>query len=49
MVEGGKGHLSKDGEPQKGAKQARVTQIVAEKKGGLQVEVLDWNPAKVLD
>lgn len=32
VMEGGKDHLSKDVEPQKRAKQARVTQTVAKKR-----------------
>ena len=38
VVEGGKGPLAKETEPQKGAKQAKVTQTLADKKGDSQVE-----------
>lgn len=49
MVEGGKGHSSQEAEPQKGAKQARVTQTVAGKRSDSQVWSLAWTLAIVLD
>ena len=49
MVEGGKGPLSKEVEPQKGAKQARVTQILVDKISNFQVGIPAWNLVIKLD
>ena len=49
MVEGGKGSLSKEVEAQKGVKQAKVTQILVDKRGDSQVGILAWTPAIILD
>ena len=40
VVEGRKGLLSKEAEPQKGAKQARITQTLVDKRSDSQVGVL---------
>ena len=40
MVEGGKGHFPKEAELQKGAKQAKVAQTLADKRGDTQIGVL---------
>ncbi|KAL0008720.1 hypothetical protein SO802_010222 [Lithocarpus litseifolius] len=49
MREGGKGPFLKDAEPQKGAKQAKVTQNLANKRGGSQVSAPAWMPALAQD
>ena len=49
LGEGGKGPFPKDVEPQKGAKQARATQNLANKRVETQVRVLAWAPPFVLD
>ena len=48
-MEGGKGPLSKEVEPQKGAKQARVTQTLVDKRGDSQVRIPAWTLAIILD
>ena len=40
VVEGGKGHFPKEAELQKGAKQAKVAQTLADKRGDIQIGVL---------
>ena len=49
IVEGGKGPLSKEDKPQKGAKQARVTQILVDKISNCQVGILAWTLVITLD
>ena len=49
IVEGGKGPLSKEDKPQKGAKQARVTQTLVDRRGDSHVGTLAWIAALVLD
>ena len=49
IVEGGKGPLSKEDKPQKGAKQARVTQTLVDKRGDSQVRIPAWTLAIILD
>jgi len=49
MVEGGKGSLSKEVEALKGLKQAKVTQILVDKRGDSQVGILACTPAIILD
>ena len=49
VVEGGKSPLSKEVEPQKGAKQARVRQTLVDKRSDSQVGVLAWTPTITLD
>ena len=49
LGEGGKGPLPKDAEPQKGAKQTRMTQNLTDKRAETQVRVPVWAPPLVLD
>ncbi|KAK9986691.1 hypothetical protein SO802_031642 [Lithocarpus litseifolius] len=48
-MEGGKGPLSKEDEPQKGAKEARVIQTLVDKKSDSKVRTLTWTPTISLD
>jgi len=49
VVETGKGHPSQEDEPQKGAKQARVGQMAADKRHNSQVGPPAWNLALIID
>ena len=41
--------MAKETKPQRGAKQARVTQTLVDKRGNSQVGTLAWTPTIILD
>ena len=48
-MEGGKGPSSKEAKLKKGAKQAKVTQTLVDKRSDPQVGILAWTLALILD
>ena len=49
MVEEGKGPLSKEAEPPKGAKQPKVTLTLGDKRGDSSAGALAWASVMILD